>query len=477
VREFDIREYGAREDGSAVSTTAIQHAVDLAAINHGTVVIPRGRFVSGTIYLRSEITISFSAGAFLIASSRPNDFAEYEVLATPSHADDETSYFAHSLFYGVDVANVAIIGPGVIDGNGVARGGPKPMAFKRSRQVSIHGITIVNSPNYCLSLLGCTDVRIESVTIRDSFVDGITADCCRYVSIKNCYVQSANDAICLKASLALGYRHATENVLIANCVLSTSRSAFKIGSESSGNFKNIAVTDCEMILSLQGVLGGAAEAGIMLQAIDGGSVENIFVSQIRMTHVRIPIFLRLGNRGRGQDHPCPGKLRNIVLRRVYASGAETAAVISGIPGADIQNVRIERLEVSLAGGVSADAAARDVPEKEAGYPRPSIFGTLPAHGLFCRHVDRLSIQRVCFRLENFDGRPAVFVHNVRRTTVLDFDTVDSTGLQTTVYFPATGSTLENEVQRIDRQTEVTVGHESPGSPASDLLEDPKETRQ
>lgn len=472
--EFNIEEYGAKGNGSAVCTRAIQCACESAALCQGTVLVPRGKFVSGTIYLRSGITVRFSEGAILVASPRRSDFAEYETLATPSHADDETTYFAYSLFYGLDLSDLAIIGPGVIDGNRVARGGPKPLALKRCRRIKIQGITIENSPNYGLSLLGCTDARIESVTIRNGFVDGITVDSSRSISISNCHIQSVNDAICLKTSLALGCRQATENISVAHCVLTTSRSAFKIGSESAGSFKNIMVTQCE-ILSLASTLGELAEAGCMLQAIDGGWIENVFVSQIKMTRVRIPIFLRLGNRGRGQANPCPGELRHIIIRQIYASAADVAAVISGIQRAHIENVRIEDFNASLMGGRSMDPDATNVPEADAAYPRPTIFGTLPTYGFFCRHVDKLSVRNVHLKLEHPDGRPPVFSHDMKRTTVFNFDAIDAAGLRTVVHFQPDSPIAENRAPRAHKQTEAASEFESAQNPAAGQNEGLKET--
>lgn len=426
MREFNIKQYGARGDGTSICTRAIQRAFDLAEQHQGRVVIPEGRFLSGTIYVRSGTTITFLVGAVIIASRQRADFADYELVALPSYADDETTYFAYSLFYGIDLDNVKIVGPGVIDGNGVARGGPKPLAFKRCRRITIQGITISNAPNYSLSLLGCVDTKIESINIRNGFVDGITADSCRDLTIRDCHIQSANDAICLKTSLALGYRNPTANVSIDNCVLMTSRSAFKIGSESAASVKNISVNHCE-ILSLPSNVAGPVEGGITLQVIDGGRVENLVVSDIKMKHVCVPVFLCLGNRGRGQSNPRPGEVRDISLRGIYAIDANAAVVISGIAGAAIQNVRLAELDISLVGGVPANSITHDVPETGAAYLRPSAFGNIPAYGIFCRHVDGFTVQNVCLRLQHLDERPPIFLKNVNRMTCLNFHAFDPTG--------------------------------------------------
>jgi hypothetical protein len=117
--------------------------------------------------------------------------------------------FAHALLAGRELERITIRGAGVIDMNRDRRYGPKPIALERCRFVTVQGITIVRSPNYCVSLGGCEDVLIEGVTIRDAFSDGIDPDCCRRVRIANCDIESDDDALCLKASFFLGVRGAT----------------------------------------------------------------------------------------------------------------------------------------------------------------------------------------------------------------------------------------------------------------------------
>src|SRR5207249_10618639 len=110
--------------------------------------------------------------------------------------------------------------------------------------ISIRGITIKDSPNYAISFLGCDYVDIDGVTILNSHADGINPDSCRYVRIANSFIGSWDDGICLKASLALGRPRPTEHLTVTNCHIASSSNNIKLGTESSGDFKDIAISNC-----------------------------------------------------------------------------------------------------------------------------------------------------------------------------------------------------------------------------------------
>jgi polygalacturonase len=407
LRRFDVLAFGATSRRSA--TRAIQAAVDAAAEQGGIVTFPPGRYQSGSIRLRSGVTIELCAGVTLQASRRAADFFPPETLEYASHADDETTYFQPALFYGLDLADIAFIGAGTIDGQGWKRGGPKLIALKRCHRVRMRGITLRRSPNYAVSLLGCHDVEINGLCIRSGFVDGIVVDCCRTVTISRCDVESCNDAICLKSSMALGRAGATVGVRITRCTLATTRSALKFGSESSGDIRQVRIDRC-IVRDGTAVLGQAAEAGLALHALDGGTMTDIAVTGLVLTNTRVPVFLRIGNRGRGASGRCAGQIRSIRCTRLTATGADTAAFLSGLPEQAISHVRLAKIEVSLRGG--GTARRRRVPQAPTRYLRPPAFGPLPACGIFARHVRRLTLDDVQLRLEKPDGRPVVVTEHV-----------------------------------------------------------------
>jgi glycosyl hydrolase family 28/pectate lyase-like protein len=417
-----VADHGARGDGKANDTAAIQRAIDAAA--PGTVVLfPPGDYVSGTLHLRDHLVLRFAAGATLIASPDDADFDPYEKIEYDSFADRETTDFNFALLQGRRLQNLSIVGPGRIDGNRRSRGGPKPIALKQCRHVTIRDLTLENAPNYNISLLGCDHVDIRSVTIRNGYSDGIDPDCCRHVRIAGCRVESRDDAIVLKSSLALGVRRSTESVVVTDCDLVNVRNGLKIGTESCGDFKNIVFRNCR--------LSGRAEiwkpypidvrpfpsAGVSLQNVDGGRLEQVVVSGIRMVNVRAPIFVRLGERGQGQTVPAAGTLAKITISDIVATGAEWTSSITGVPGHDVADITLSDIRISGKGGGDAALVSRPVPEQEREYPDAARFRNLPAHGLYCRHVTRLRFERTALTVREPDARPALIFDDVRDATV------------------------------------------------------------
>ena len=354
-----------------------------------------GAYRCGTVRLRSNITLRILPGATVLGSPRKSDYAPFEELDFENEADVETSYFRCAIFYGEDLERIGLCGGGVIDADFTSRGGPKPIAFKRCRFAAIENLTILNPPNYGISMLGTDDVVIDGVTILNGFADGIDPDSCKNVRIANCRVQTRDDAIVLKASFSLGERRACENITVTNCVLSTVCNGFKLGTESGGGFKRITFSNS--------VVTGfkdhrPAISGIALESVDGGELDGIALSNIVMHNVRAPVFIRLGNRGRDMDTPVPGTLRNVTINNITATRASLASSITGIPGHCVENVTLSDIFIRLAGGNPLLAESETVPEKAGMYPEALMFGPLPADGLYCRHVRGLVLRNVRFEV-------------------------------------------------------------------------------
>ncbi len=408
---FNVRQFGARGDGQTKDTKSIQAAIDAAGASGGTVYFPPGKYVSGTVRFKSHVTLFLDAGATLLSSPDKADFDPYEKLSFKSYSDDETTDFHYALLRGQDVEHVGIVGPGTIDGNRTKRGGPKPIALKNCRHVAVRDITIRNSPNYNVSLLGCDYVNVEGVTILNGYCDGIDPDCCHFVRIANCFVEAWDDAIVPKASFALGYRRSTENLTVTNCVLTTACNCFKLGTESSGDFKNITVSNCTMFASPQ-LWKRQPTSGVSLEMVDGASVERIAVSNIVMIDIESPIFIRLGNRGRAQPAPRPEHLEDISISDIVATGATRASSITGIPGFPVRRISLQNIRVTAKGGGRAELARKEVPELENKYPDADMFGDLPTYGLFGRHAEGLVLDNVHFHLEKADGRSAMILDEI-----------------------------------------------------------------
>jgi len=430
---FNVLQFGAKGDGKSKDTAAIQAAIDAAGKAGGTVIFPAGNYLSGTVRLKSSVALYLGPGSTLTAGPDKADFDVYEKLTYDTFSDEETSYFYHALITGEGLENISISGEGTIEGNRTQRGGPKLIALKKCRLISIRGLTLQNAPNYNISFLGCDYVDVDGVTIFNGYADGIDPDCCQFVRIANCYVETFDDAIVPKTSPSLGYLRATENVTVTNCVLTTSCYALKLGTESSGDFKNIAFSNCT-VFSRRDKWNRGPIGGVAVESVDGSNIDRVVVSNIAMYDVWAPIFIRLGGRGRAQKTPTPGTLRNVSISHINATGASLASSITGVPGADVGPVWIQDVHISLVGKGSAARLDREVPESVPTYPEADMFGDLPCYGLYCRHVNGLTLDRVDLALENPDERPAFVADSVKRLDLLSLRADPPSGSQPTVVF-------------------------------------------
>jgi hypothetical protein len=430
---FDVRERGAKGDGIAKDTAALQRALDsAAAAGGGTVTVPAGKYLSGTIHLRSNTTLHLDPGAVILASPDNNDFDSYETLPFETVSDKETTYFHYALLAAEGVHDVAITGEGAVDGNRTKRGGPKTIAIKVSQNVAIRGITVRNSPNYSISFWGCDFVIVDGVHIVNGYADGIDPDASRNVRISNSYIDVYDDAICPKASPSMGManRRAVENLTVTNCVLRTNCSNFKFGTESSGDFKNVAVTNCVM---LPRDTGRPPVSGISLESVDGAHIQGVVISNITMQGVRVPIFLRLANRGRGVASKIPGALEDISISNVSARGASLPSSITGIPGARIRRVSLDGIRLTHTGGVK-DAPPLDVDELVEKYPEGTMWDVLPAWAFYTRHADAITLRGIDAAWDEPDARPAMVFDDVADLVLDGFNARSAAGSGPVLWF-------------------------------------------
>jgi polygalacturonase len=407
---FNVRDHGAAGDGAHLDTKAIQDAVDACArAGGGTVLFPAGVYLSGTIVLKSRVTLELDAGAVLLGSKNLEDYPSH-VPALRSYAD---TYTERSLIYAEGVEGIGIHGRGRIDGQGAAFRGayklrPYMLRFVSCRNISVTDIGIENSPMWVQHYLACDDVEIRGIRVHSRVNvnnDGIDIDCSQRVRISDCDIVSGDDAIVLKATAD----RPTRDVAVTNCVLSSACNALKLGTESNGGFENIVISNCTIY--------DTRLAGIALETVDGGVLDRVNISGIVMNGVGAPIFIRLGDRARpftdGGARPPVGKLRNVSIRDVQADGAGSmGCAISGIPGQTIENVVLENLRLTFAGGGKRADARPETPENAEKYPEFSMFGKLPAYGFYCRHVKGLSLRGVETAITQDDERPALVCDDV-----------------------------------------------------------------
>jgi RimJ/RimL family protein N-acetyltransferase len=412
----DVRDTGAAGDGTHLDTVAVQRAIDAVAERDGVVRVSRGSYRIGSIALASGVTLRIEADAMLLASTEPSDFFPVEEMHYATHADVETSDFRHALLVGDGLHGVTITGGGAIDMQRERRFGPKPIALRRCTNVEVSDIMIRNAPNYCVSLLGCDDVLVERVTIRDAFSDGVDPDSCRRVQVRDCDVESDDDALCIKTSLALGEPRACEDVTVTGCRLSSPSNAFKIGTETSGDVRHVEVRNCRLGglprpgADPDGLVLAQEGGGIAIESVDGAHVSDVSVRDVTVDGCSVPVLVRLGARGRGHHDPTPGTIRRVTIERLRVAGATDACTISGIPGHRVEQIAMS--DVSLAVAPANPPPTAPVPEQIADYPQAGMFGALPSAAVYARHVDGLLLRDVRVAVTVDDPRPWLVTDDV-----------------------------------------------------------------
>lgn len=447
---FDVRSFGARSDGKAIDTPAVNRAIDAAATaGGGTVRFPAGTYACYSIHLKSNVVLYLDMGATILAADTPLEGTTsggYDAAEANSgdnkFQDYGHSHWHNSLVWAEDQHNLGIIGPGLIYGKGLSRGagrdtpraeapgvGNKAIAFKNCRNVLLKDFSILRGGHFGVLATGVDNFNIDGLII-DTNRDGIDLDCCRNVHVSNCSINSPwDDAICPKSSFGLGYARATENVTISDCYVAgcyevgtfldgtfkkygpevrvprTGR--IKFGTESNGGFKNITVSNC----AFEGC------NGIALESVDGALLEEVTFNNITMRDISgSPVFMRLGARMRGPQGLPAGKLRRVILSNIvsYNAAGPLPAIISGIPGNAIEDIKISNLYLQHRGGGTKEMAAIQPPEFENKYPDPHMFGReLPAHGFFIRHAKNLEFTNVEIAYDAADERPAFILSDVR----------------------------------------------------------------
>jgi len=409
---FNIVNYGAKGDGSTLNTKSIQSAIDACANEGGGIVyFPAGKYLSGTLFLKSYITLYLDVGAVLVGSKNLDDYP-VTISKVRSYTDDYTD---KSLLYGEGLEHIAIVGQGTMDGNGGSF--PKGFPYKirpymmriiNCKKVQVKDVTIINSPMWVQHYLACEDVNIDGISVNSRVNwnnDGIDIDGCNNVRISNCHIISGDDAICLKSTLD----KPCNNVTITNCVLSSTCNAFKMGTETNGGFQNITLSNCTIY--------DTPLAGIALELVDGGTLDQVSISNVTMNNVGAAIFIRLGNRARPFNEkmakPGMGKLSNVIISNVLATNVgNTGCSITGLPGYPVKNISLDNIHITFQGGGTQELVNREIPEVPEDYPEYSMFGKLPAYGFYCRHAENLTFNNVELDFTEPDVRPAIVCDDI-----------------------------------------------------------------
>ena len=427
AKVYNVRDFGAAGDGVHIDSPAINAAIEAAAAKGGGVIyFPAGIYSSYSIRLKDNITLRLDEGA-VIKAAKPTAEQGYDI-AEPNewdmYQDFGHSHWKNSLIWGIGLKNLKFEGKGLIDGTdalsrGLGRQGPiaeanKAIALKECRNVTIKGISLLNSGHFSLLLTGVDNLVIDHV-LCDTNRDAFDIDCCANVKITNCVVNSLNDdGIVLKSSYGLGRPKPTENVLIKDCTVSgydpgtvyygtygTTITAapdrdgptgrVKFGTESNGGFKNIRIENITFKRC----------RGLALETVDGA-------------------LIRIGDRMRGPKELPASVARNIEIRDVVVTNCDTryALLIVGLPGNPVENVTLKDVHIQYKGGLTKEdvrlqrGANSFFFGRNSGYPEPSAHGIQPAWGLSMQHARNIKFQNVTMELMQPDEREKIFLDDV-----------------------------------------------------------------
>ena len=432
---YNIRDFGAKGDGATLDTAAVQAAIDACNRDQGgTVLVPAGVFVIGTVEIKSNVTLHIAAEGKLLGSADGKQY--HAVDAIPLEGDTTLNDGNWALIFAVKARNFAVEGPGTIDGQGKqflspSRGVAPPsglgglnrpyhLLFHQCENVSVRDIFMKDCAYHSIRIIQSSYVKLDGIRIYNRVNhnnDGFHFISARHVAISNCDVQCQDDACALFGSCQF--------ITVTNCSFSTRWSVFRFG---GGEAANITVSNC-LIYDTFG-------CPIKIRGGEGPRIENLSFSNLVMQNVTGPISICLGPRNRrpGQpEQPTEGIVRNISFRGIRATvGApfqmpdvpftttynpgeiKSCIGVSGVGGV-IENISFDDVHVTFPGGGTAEEGAlRDVPKVVGEY---YAAGVLPAYAMYARNVRGLTLNNVRFEAAGPELRPALVFDHVEDAAV------------------------------------------------------------
>ena len=447
---YDVLKFGAKPGGKTLCTQAIQAAIDSAASRGGgRIVIPAGKFLTGSIVLRDNIDLHLARGAVLLGST-----------ALTEYRKNDRNKRWYALILADEAHNVSVTGNGVIDGRGRTLAlsvdslfyagrldsslyslrhnrpneqmRPQIIEMSHCSNIQVSGITLKNAAGWVQTYDMCEkltikDIRVESDAYWNN--DGIDISDCRGVRITGCSINSADDGICLKSHSPGQW---VDSVYISDCEIRSSASAVKFGTASLGGFRNVRIQNIRVFDTFR--------SAIALESVDGGTLEHIDIYNVHAVNTGNGIFIRLGHRN---TNGAVGALRDITIRKVYVEipfdrpdkkydvrGPDLAffhnpfpCSLTGLPEAKVENVVLEDITISFPGRGNDGLAImplyrlKSVPERASEYPEFSMFGELPSWAWYIRHVSNLTMKNIHVIAREKDFRPAFVFDDVKSLTM------------------------------------------------------------
>jgi polygalacturonase len=447
ARVYNIRKYGARGDGAALDTTALQAAIDACHQDGGgTVLVPAGTFQIGTVELKSNVTLHIAAAGTLLGSADGKQY--HAVDAIPLTGDSTLNDGNWALLFAVNATNVTIEGAGTIDGQGAkfhsaVRGTPPPsglggnrrpyhLLFHRCDRLTVRDIALIDCAYHSIRVIQSKHVHMNGLYIHNRVNgnnDGFHFISAEYVTVDNCTILSQDDACAMFGSCKF--------ITVTNSVFSTRWSVFRFG---GGVAENISISNC--------VLYDVFGCPIKFQGNEGSRFENISFANLVLQQVTGPIHISLGPRTRqnqGVDEGLqpavpretrpPAVARNISFSNIHGTVTtnppqlpETTLTSDPRPGeghscitlncigdATMENISFDDIHLTFGGGgTEEDAARRDLPQIAGEY---FMLGPMPAYGFYARNSRGLTLQNVRLQVSTPEMRPAIIFDHVEDVAV------------------------------------------------------------
>ncbi len=445
---INVMDLGAKNDSTGMNTDVIRKAIDQAARKGGgTVYFPAGKYITGPIHMKSNITLHIDAGAELHFS---DNFDHYLPMVESRWEGTEVTNFS-PFIYGKDLKNIAIVGRGTIDGHGkkwwafsevevkkltedskwqkefkklnknvlapdlpgwVERGFLRPpfIQFLRSSNVQIKDITIQNSPFWTINPQYCDNVTIDGITINNPpspNTDGINPESCRNVHIANSHISVGDDCITIKSGKDRSGRKVdvpAENYTITNCTMLKGHGGVVIGSEMSGGVKNIVISNC---------IFDGTDRGIRLKTARGrgGVVENIRVSNIVMRNIRDQAIVLDMRYAKSEEEPVSERtpqFKNIFISNM-AGSTNRVARIAGLEEMPVENISFANINMEANSGILVEYA------KKVNLTNIQIDVKNTA-SVEARNVEFLDIQKLQNYIQHAD-QPFILLENAQQVNI------------------------------------------------------------
>ena len=419
---IDIAQRGAKNDGLTDNTLCIQDAIDECHKKGGGVVLLSGggKYLSGTLFLKSYVTLRIGNGTTLLASPRIEDYSE----DTHKNMYKSESHMDRCFIYAENANSIVLDGYGTIDGNGFVSNFPRqrPMMirFKDCRRITLKDLSLVNPAAWVSAWLYCDDITVSGIRIVSRVNrngDGLDFDGCTNVRVTNSSFDTSDDCICLQTSKP---DSPCRNVVVNNCTFTSKWAGIRIGLLSRAEISSVTVSNC--------TFNDIDDAGLKIQQNEGGCMSDMIFSNLVMKNVPRPVFMTFCKQRACVDAPKEQLDSLNYMKRFFFTNfivnndgldKNSVFLFSGIPGHYIEDVYLNGIYFNIAGGGTEEEAERkNIPEFDLNSMKNHwpeyrcLGGVLPASGFYLRHVRGINFSNVIVKTKEKEVRPLVKEENV-----------------------------------------------------------------